>query len=75
MKEFFKRLVLSPEGKASLTKIGGKIVAAASTEVTLALAGVIHVPMAVTAACIVIGILGGSISLDGLRDAIGKSKK
>jgi hypothetical protein len=72
--DFLKRLIMSDEGKASLTKIGGKIMLAASTEVTLAVSQVIHAPTYITVACVLIGLFGGSMTIDGVRDAIGKIK-
>lgn len=72
MINFLKRLFLSTEGKASLTKIGNKVLAACGLAVTLQITGAIHMPVWGFVACIVVGFFGGTITIDGLRDAITK---
>lgn len=69
---FLKRLFLNLEGELSLTKIGATIVLFAGTAVTLQMAEIIAMSKGLFAACIVVAIAGGKLTIDGLRDALGK---
>ena len=72
MNNFLKRLY-AVSGKVSLTKIGGSIVAAASSIVTLSMTHLIEIPHNLTTACIAIAFIGGKLTIDGFRDAVMKT--
>jgi len=72
IKKIFNRLFQSPEGRLSLTKAGSWITGLCATAVSLCYLEIIVLPKGVFAVCVIIGIAGGKLTIDGMRDATGK---
>ena len=72
MSAFFKKLFLNLEGQVSWTKAGAWLLSTSGSLLALGQASVLHLSQNVIAGLIIILFVGGKISVDGLRDAVGK---